>query len=1071
MPASRSIERDVLQEVERRFEATFEQAAVGIAHVAPDGSWLRVNQKVCDILGYSHEELLTKTFQDITHPDDLDLDLGYVSQMLAGTIRSYAIEKRYIRKDGAIVWANLTVGLVFRADETPAFFVSVLEDIQRRKEAESALKEKEARWKRLVENLPDVLYQYSTKQGGLYYSPQVERVLGLSPQALLANPMLWPRSIHPEDQPVVRTAIENLREGKPFAIEYRVKDAQGSWRWLHDRSIARRLGDDELLIEGLATDITENRQRAQALIDAEKTFREIANSVPGAIFQYVLHADGSDGVIYVSQGCYDIWEIPAENLASDAAPLWQVVLPDDLSGLVASVKSSAKTLDFWKHEWRIRTPSGKLKWLSGHGRPTRLENGATRWNSVIIDVTQERLSQKALKAFFEQQISLNMIVDLRGTILQVNQLWETTLGYSRDQLIGTRFIEYVQEEDRQRTLDETAQAVEHGIGSVRFENRYRHKHGGSRILSWSSQVSFDEGVIYAVATDVTDLRQAEQQMRQAATVFSSTAEGVVITDLEGNIQDVNQAFESITGYNKDEIIGENPRLLQSGRHDRTFYQALWRSLLETGNWRGEIWNRRKDGSIYPELITISAILDEHAQPAGYVGIFSDISAIKEHQDRLDYLAHHDPLTDLPNRLLFDSTLRQSIRLATRQGSRLGVVFIDLDRFKHVNDSMGHAAGDALLVQIAKRLRSVLAETDTLARISGDEFIALLEDITRPEDAAHMAGRWLDLFAEPFQVENLQITMTASIGISLFPQDGTSASTLVANADAAMYKAKEAGRNTYLFYAAEFTAQAFEYIFLENALQHALKNNQFHLVYQPQLRLADQQVIGMEVLLRWHHPDQGVIPPLRFIPIAEQSGLIRDIGRWVLASACAQGAAWLDAGLPLGRIAVNVAGPQFQDAQFADEVVQTLNASGLPAHQLALEITESLLMNHTEQTVAQLELFRERGIEIAIDDFGTGFSSLSYLKKLPVDKLKIDQSFVRDIPQDADDVAIAEAIIGLSKALKLRVIAEGIETPEQAKFFKEHSGLEGQGYHFGRPMDAEQMREYLSQTLTASAATQ
>ena len=791
-------DRNVLLELERRFQATFEQAAVGIAHVAPDGSWLQVNQKVCDILGYSHAELLTKTFQDITHSDDLNADLEYVSQMLAGEIKNYAMEKRYIRKDGACVWINLTVGLVSKPDGTPDFFVSVIEDIHLRKEAESALRESETRWKCLIDHLPDVIYQYSSKQGGLYYSHQVQRVFGVSSDYLLAHPKHWPESIHPDDQSLVQDAIDNLRIGKAFAIEYRIKDAQGRWHWLYDRSIAHRIANDELLIEGLATDITENKQRAQALIAAQTQYREIINCVPGAIFQYILHVDGSDALANMSDGCREIWELPATEFINDPSHLWDVVLADDIEGLAQSVEQSAKTLGFWKHEWRIRTPSGNLKWLSGTGMPRRLENGETRWNSVIIDVTEQRRSQKAFNHFFEQQMSLNMIVDLKGIILQVNKLWETTLGYTRDELIGTPFIAYVHPQDRARSQDEAANVFDNGSGSVPFENRYRHKEGGYRLISWSSRASREEGMIYAIATDITKSRQVEEKILQAATVFRSTAEGVVITDLNAIIKDVNEAFVAITGYSKHEVIGKNPRILQSGRHDRNFYQRMWRSMRETGNWRGEIWNRRKGGDAYPELLTMSTVWDDQEQPVGYVGIFADITAIKEHQERLDYLAHHDPLTDLPNRLLFDSLLRQSIRQATRQAATLAVAAIDLDHFKHVNESMGHAAGDALLVQIAERLRCVVRAADTLARISGDEFVLLLEDIGSPENAAHMVGSLLDKLAEPLQVDNTEISMTASVGISLFPQDATDASTLVANADAAMYKAKEAGRNACLF---------------------------------------------------------------------------------------------------------------------------------------------------------------------------------------------------------------------------------------------------------------------------------
>lgn len=1052
--------KQALQTARQRFEATFEAAAIGIAHVAPDGSWLYVNQAVSEILGYSHEELLRLRFQDLTHAGDLDRDIHYVEQMLAGDIDNYSIEKRYIRKDGNVVWVNLTVTLVHTADGSADFFISVLENIHRRKQAEEALRDSEARLKLLVDNVPDILYQFSTRSGGLYHSSQVSKVLGVSAEYLQAHPDYWPDAIHPEDRAVVDAAIQGLYSGKSFAIEYRIRDVQGHWHWLYDRSLSFQKNEDELIIQGLAMDITERKQREAAIEEADLRFQDIANHIPGVIFQYLLRNDGSDSILEMSDGSLALWEMAPDVLLRDSAGLWEMVLPEDRDDLFKSVMQSKALLTFWSHEWRIRTPSGKVKWLNGTGNPRRLENGDTLWNSVIIDVTSERVNRAALDSFFEQNMNLNMIGDLQGRIVRVNGLWEEVLGYSINELQGSEFMSYVHPDDVVSTQQEVQIIDREGISSDRFENRYRHKDGHYRLLSWSSRMSKEDGLIYAAARDITESRQAEKRLQQAATVFSSTAEGVMITDTSLHILQVNEAFEEITGYRSEEIVGQTPRILRSGRHQQDFYQVMWHAINETGSWRGEIWNRRKNGEVFPQLLTISSVFDEDSQVTSYVGAFTDISSIKKHQQRMDYLAHHDPLTGVPNRLLFHSELRQAIRRTKRQETTLALVLIDLDRFKHINDSLGHAAGDALLVEIVHRFRSVLRSDDILARLSGDEFVVLLDDIDGPKKAAQIANSLLKVLEKPFAVSNTELSITASLGLSLCPQDTDNASTLLSNADAAMFKAKDEGRNTYLFYSAEFTSQAFEFVFLENALQKALEAGQFFLVYQPQYDLTERRMVGMEALIRWRHPDQGMIAPDRFIPIAEQSGLIRRIGRWVLEKACSQGRQWLDAGYAVGRIAVNVAGPQFNARGFVDEVTGILKKTGFPAHHLELEVTESFVMKQTESVIEKLRKLQSIGIEISIDDFGTGYSSLTYLKKLPIDKLKIDRSFVRDIPDDRDDMAISRSIVALAEALKLQVIVEGIETEAQADFFNSFPGVQGQGYLFSKPLTVKELQPVL-----------
>ncbi|PLX60096.1 putative bifunctional diguanylate cyclase/phosphodiesterase [Sedimenticola selenatireducens] len=562
--------------------------------------------------------------------------------------------------------------------------------------------------------------------------------------------------------------------------------------------------------------------------------------------------------------------------------------------------------------------------------------------------------------------------------------------------------------------------------------------------------------------DLSHFRQVEERLRLAASVFENTDEGVIITDSNGNILDVNRAFSQIQGYSREEVIGKNPRLFKSGHHDQSFYRDLWHSLTETGHWRGEMWNRRKNGELFPKWQTINSVVDGNGNLTHYVGIFSDITHIKQSQEKLDHLGHHDALTDLPNRLLLNERLDQAIKHAERHNTLLAVIFLDLDNFKHINDSLGHPVGDQLLQEVARKLLLATRQDDTVARIGGDEFVLLLEDIGKPENAGIAAQKLAAVFAEPFQLEQQAIRITASLGICICPQDGNDSATLLRNADSAMYRAKEEGRNTYQFYTEELTRNAFERVSLENNLRQAIEKEQLRLLYQPQFELQSGRIIGLEALIRWVHPELGTISPARFIPLAEESGLIHPIGEWVLRTACRQGRQWQQQGIDFGRIAVNIAGPQLQRGNLVNEVIAVLDETQLPTDRLELEVTEGFIMQQAESAITQLQALRELGLTLSIDDFGTGYSSLSYLKQLPINKLKIDQSFVRDIPHDRNDMAIADAIIAMGKSLGLRVIAEGVETEAQAEFLKQAGCQEGQGYLYSKPITAEAVEALITE---------
>ncbi|MBS4096937.1 MAG: EAL domain-containing protein [Sulfuricella sp.] len=583
-----------------------------------------------------------------------------------------------------------------------------------------------------------------------------------------------------------------------------------------------------------------------------------------------------------------------------------------------------------------------------------------------------------------------------------------------------------------------------------------------RIAGWRDNYIYrlPSGEIVAIYDDVTERKQAEEQLRLAARVFESSAEGIVITDLKGRILSVNEAFSEITGYPLEEIRGQNPRILKSGKHSPEFYREMWGTILKEGHWQGEIWNRRKNGEVYPEWMTIGSVKDEHGGISHFVGTFTDITQRKAAEERINFLAHHDALTGLPNRVLLQDRVSQSLAICQHQGSKAGLLLIDLDRFKNINESLNHAFGDQLLQEVGQRLEGCARRVDTVARSGGDEFVVLMTEVRDIGEIAAAANNILIALSQPFTLDVHEINITSSIGIAVYPGDGENAQNLLKNADVAMYRAKDLGRNNYQFYTQDMNARTFETLVMENSLRHALKRDDFVLHYQPQVDIASGAMIGVEALVRMRHADLGIVPPGTFIPIAEETGLIVPIGAWVLGEACRQGREWLDQGITGLRIAVNLSANQFRQPGLLDTVAKTLADSGLPPGQLELELTESILMRDSELIIATLQSLKKMGVQLSIDDFGTGFSSLAYLKRFDLDKLKIDQSFVRDITSDPDDLAIARAVIALGHSLNLKVIAEGVENGEQLELLRANGCDEIQGYYFSRPQPAAEIPRLL-----------
>ncbi len=801
---------NALSRAEARFRATFEQAAVGIAHITLDHTILRVNNTLCAMLGFKKEELDGVKCLQFLMPDSVSRVTDFRQKLREGRVPSVSAEECYLRKDGSPIWLACTTSLAHATQGQADYFIQVFQDITERRAQEQALRESQQRFELALRGTEEGVWDWDRKTLGLFLSDHCRALLGIQPQQAVDLRYFWSYCLHPDDRHIFRSAWLHLRRGQTQLFECELR----------------------LLKEGNGA--------------GESEFRE----------------------------------------------------------------------------YRIR------------GFASRDDNGA-----------------------------LYRIVGMLG--------------------------------------------------------------------------------------DVTERKQIRRRLQLAAAVFANSREGIVITDLQGQISAVNPSFTRITGYEEQDVIGRNMRLMQSGRQDRHFYSNMWSSIKKVGSWEGEIWNRRKDGVVILEHLSITTAYDKEGQPQSYVGSFHDITEIKRSEQALDHMAHFDPLTDLPNRTLLASLVDHA---ASRPGAHCAVLCVDLDRFKTINESFGHLAGDQVLRISAERMRAVLGVNATLGRYGADEFVVLLEGLAGPEQAGTIASQIICALAAPYVLgDGMEAYIGASVGISLLPDDASTAQGLMQHANSALSEAKANGRGAFSFYTQALTQEAKTRVELERDLRRALARNEFTLHFQPFLELASGHVRGVEALVRWQSPTNGLVMPGQFIGLAEETGLIVPLGDWVMEESCRQMAQWLKEGKVCDYIAVNLSPRQFNRDNLCEWVEQVLKNAGLSPERLEIEITESVLFDRRAEAEKKCERLHAMGVRLALDDFGTGYSSLGYLKRFPINKLKIDRSFVNDLPRSVADSEIADAIIAVARALGLEVVAEGIETEAQFAFLNAHGCDLGQGFLFSKPL--------------------
>ncbi len=866
---------------EERYRAMFENAAVGITRVDLNGVLVDINQKFCNLLGYARDELIGKAIKDITHPDDYGQGAAFRDQVTQGVMKSAVGEKRFVHKDGSIIWARRSMSTVRDDAGDPQYVVSVVEDITERKQAETALRDSETRYGSVVAAIAEGIILRDKNAKIINCNASAERILGRTLDQMRGNTYFDPSweaihedgSLFPGDE---RPANAALRTGQPqskVVIGLRKPDGAVLWLMMNAQPL---FDESKTTPTGAVTTITDITQRKRA---------ENLQAMEYTVTRVLAEAET------LAEAIPDIIRIICETLEWHCGARWQL---DKEAGLLRCVEC-----------WGIDTPEIR-EFLAGNAK----------------------------------------------------HVMKPELG------LGHGLV---------RRIYSTREPV------------------------WIADVS------------------REQNFLRTSLVIKAGLHGVF-------------GFPLLLG---DEVLGVMEFFHRDIREPDDILMRFARSI---GNQIGQLIAR------------------------------------KQAEERVRHLAHYDELTGLPNRTMFNLQLTRSLAQARRRDKPLAVLFIDLDRFKNINDTLGHEAGDRVLREIAERLRGCLRDSDIVGRLGGDEFVVLVEELPEPVHVTAVAQKILAAVAKPFVLDAQEYYLTASIGISTYPADSDDVQSLLKNADIAMYRAKEQGKNNYQFYSAQMNVHILKRVALESSLRHALEHNEFLLHYQPKVDIVSGRIIGMEALVRWQQPEQGLlIPPAQFIPLAEETGLIVPIGAWVLKTACARNKSWQQQGLPPLRIAVNLSARQFAHENLLQDVTNVLHETGMDPAALELEITESMVMHDPEHAVKLLTKLKAMGIHLAIDDFGTGYSSLGYLKRFPIDSVKIDLSFIRDLPVDSDDAAITRAIIAMAHGLKLRVVAEGVETGEQLSFLRAHGCDEMQGHYFSKPLPEHEFFLLVQNGVAASAA--
>ncbi len=893
-----------------------------------------------------------------------------------------------------------------------------------------------------------------------YLSEETLRILGWPLDKNVVSNDKFLTAIHLEDRQMVKNAVSQaIHFDKKYDIEFRIVRPDNSIRYIHVISKLFR-DDDGKPVRFLSTtqDVTERKIAEKNLQENTQTLSAILNAATDSIIMMELDTT-----------CVIVNPAGAVRLGLDAKemidkPLCDLVAPQ----IVPKRKKLLQQIIHDKQPVRFEEIDQQNIWFDHSIYPVfDNNNNVTRIAMVSRNITEHKLVEEDLRkerdfnnAIINAAGSLVIVLDTDGHIILFNKTCEQLTGYNFKEVEGRCIWDLFFEPENIEQCQAYFKSMFTAKVALQQENYWLTKNKQQVFISWYHAILYNEKAehVVGVGIDITERKLAEENQRLAVTVFETTTEGIIVTDANNSILMVNPAFTSVTGYTKAEVIGKKPDILRSGHHPAKFYQDMWQELKQVGKWQGEVWNRRKNGEVYIGWLSIVAITDANAKITQYVAIFNDITKRKQAEELIWHQAHHDALTDLPNRTLFIERLSQAIQVAKLRKEKLAVMFIDLDRFKQVNDTLGHKIGDSLLREASKRLKKGVREFDTVARLGGDEFTIIINNFDEYSCVKNIAETLLHSLASPFLLEEHKVSIAGSIGIALFPEDGSDVETLLKNADIAMYQAKEGGRNAYQFFTQQMDIQIIEHLQLEDALRHALECNEFDLYYQPFIEMKSGKMTAVEGLLRWQNHKSMF--PEQFISPAEKCGLIIPIWKWWLSTAIQQLQQWHNAGLEYLQIAIKISAHQLKTNRSIDTIEEVLQQSNLQPHSLILEINEEAFLQNLPETANYLDKLETLGIQIAIDNFGSDWGSLHSLRQFPIDILKIDSFLIHNITSDSYDTLLIKTIIALAHKLDIKVVGGGVETKEQLDFLHNNQCDFIQGSYITKPLISEEFAKFI-----------
>uniref|UniRef100_B8HP13 Diguanylate cyclase/phosphodiesterase with PAS/PAC sensor(S) n=1 Tax=Cyanothece sp. (strain PCC 7425 / ATCC 29141) TaxID=395961 RepID=B8HP13_CYAP4 len=1023
------------------------------------------------LTGYSSDELAQKggeAFNAITHPEDLPRVLATLSAAIASS-EPYEVEYRIRTKSGEEKWVLEKGHRVLDEDQCTCGIEGFITDITPLKRAEAALIQAEARWRSLIHNSSDLITILDAQGTVLYHSPVLKRLLGYHPQNCEGKSAFG--LVHPQDRKQVQQTFQQAITHTEFTltVEYRFRHQDGSWRFLE--STGRNLLADPA-VAGIVVntrDITDHKRTESALRQAEEKYRSIFENAVEGIFQ----SSPEGRYIRVNPALarmygYDSPEELLAHLTDIGRQLY--VDPERRAEFQRLIDQQTIVTHF---EAQVYRRDGSIIWITEHARAVRDGTGKLLYyEGTVENITDRKRTElqllqttSELKAIFQALPDLYFRVDHDSTILDFKAGRRTDLYLEPEEFLGRRMTDVLPPP----VATQFSGAIDRILsGEARVDLEYVLPMPDGEQTFEARLLPLLQTQIIAVIRNITKRKRAENELRQAEekyrSIFENATEGIFQSSPSGSYISANPALARIYGYDSPQELQHH--LTDIGRQlyvnpDRR--QQFVHSILEQGqvtDFESQVY--RKDGSVIWISENARAVRDRQGNILYFEGTVEDISARKQAELTIHYQAFHDLLTGLPNRALFDDRLNQALADARRYQHLLAVFFLDLDRFKVINDTLGHAIGDQLLQQVAQRLLPCLREIDTIARWGGDEFTLLLPHVQTPADSVKIAERLLASLKPPFSLKGHNLHITASLGIALYPHDGEDGTTLLRNADAALYRAKEEGRNGLYCYTPMLNSRGHELLALESELHKALEQQELDVYYQPQINAATGEILRLEALVRWQHSQLGLVSPQTFIGLAEENGLIMPIGQWVLETACHQCRQWQARGFPGLGTAVNLSVRQFQQPHLVQQVAETLQYTGLAADRLELEITETTAMQNVNLTRTLLHELDQMGVGIALDDFGSGYSSLNYLRQFPLHSIKIDRTFIQELPYSVQDQAIVKAVIALGRGLNLSVVAEGVESQSQLKVLRSLGCDIIQGYFFGPPIAAAAMTQLLEQ---------